>query len=560
MATTLSPAQAPVPGARSAESNNRWWALAATCFGLFMALLDITIVNVALPTIGRDLNASFEDLQWVINAYTIALAVFLVTVGRLGDIFGRKRMFITGLFIFTLGSLLCALSGGISIGGLSHTSVLFIARAIQGFGGSFMLPLSLAIITASFQGHERGTAIGIWGGVTGLGTAIGPVVGGILVQNVGWQSIFLLNVPIGIVGIVLSLWAIRESRDERAPRTIDVYGLLTSALFVFCLVLALIQGNDADKGWTSAYILTLFAVSAVALVAFVVGELRLANPMADPRLFAVRSFTGSAIIAFVLSGGFYALLFFLALYLQNTLGYDALQAGLRFLAISGPILIGAPLAGRLTDRIGPRPIVICGTIGLVISVLLMTRISSTSFTQNDWLALLPAFLLGGLASGILNPPISTLAVSTVERRRAGMASGISGLARQVGTAFGIAFLGAVLTSRYNGYVRDRVQALHLPPGVPESARTAIIAGIQRGGTISGSLGLKGDAAHPNPYAHSPLAPDLARIARASFIDGSIDIFRIAATMLALGVFAAVFLVRRSDLRQGERAAPPVGAG
>ena len=267
---------------------------------------------------------------------------------------------------------------------------------------------------------------------------------------------------------------------------------------MLCLVLALIQGNDRDKGWTSGYILTLFAVSAIALVAFVVGELRMKNPMADPRLFKIPSFTGGAIVAFTLSAGFYSLLFFLALYLQNTLGFDALNAGVRFLAISGMLLIGAPLAGRLTDRIGPKPLLVVGSAGLVISVLLMTRISATNFAQDSWTILLPAFILGGLASGIMNPPISTLAVGTVERRRAGMASGISGLARQLGTAFGIALLGAILTSRYNSTIHDRVLAAQGPAWahVPAMARQGIANGIQAAGTTAGSLGLPGRPPEP----------------------------------------------------------------
>jgi EmrB/QacA subfamily drug resistance transporter len=528
---------------------HRWWALAATCFGLFMALLDVTIVNVALPTIGRDLHAGFSDLQWVINAYTIALAVFLVTVGRLGDVFGRKRMFMIGLGIFTLGSLLCALSGTITIGGVSHAGILFAARALQGFGGSFMLPLSLAIITATFAGHERGAAIGIWAGVTGLATAIGPVVGGVLVQDIGWQSIFLLNVPVGLIGIALSAWAIRESRDERAPRAIDVFGLLTSAAFVFCLVLALVQGND--RGWTSTYILSLFAAAAVALVVFVIGELRMEHPMADPRLFTIRAFTGAAVVAFTVSAGFLGLFFFLTLYMQNTLGFDPLQAGLRFLALSGLIVVGAPLAGRLTDRIGPRPLLLVSTALLTLAALLMTRISTGRFDQTQWLALLPAYLVGGIAVGLVNPPISTLAVGTVDRRLAGMASGISGLCRQMGMAVGIAFLGAVLTSRYNTYIHDQLMAWHAP-GLTPALRQRLIDGAQRAGDLAGSAGLQGASSQ---YGHLPYFPGVSRIARAAFVDGTIDVLRIAAVVLALGFLAGALLVRRGDLRQQADDAP-----
>jgi EmrB/QacA subfamily drug resistance transporter len=530
-----------------ATASHRWWALAATCFGLFMALLDVTIVNVALPTISKDLHAGFADLQWVINAYTLALAVFLVTVARLGDLFGRKRMFMIGLAIFTLGSFLCGISGDYTVAGLSHTGMLFAARAIQGFGGSFMLPLSLAIISATFEGHERGTAIGIWGGVTGLAAAIGPVLGGVLVQKAGWQSIFFLNVPIGIVGIALAAWAIRESRDEHAPRTVDVFGLVTSAVSVFCLVLALVQGNDADKGWTSTYILGLFAVAAVSFVAFVVGEWRMRYPMADPRLFLIPSFTGSVIVGFVLNGAFYSLLFFLTLYLQNTLGMDALQAGVRFLALSGMTMVGAPLGGRLLNRVGPKPLLMVGTGLMVVSVLLMGRISSTVFDQMQWLALLPAFLLGGMASGMTNPPVAALAVGTVQRRLSGMASGISGLSRQVGGAVGIAFLGAILTSRYNSYISDRVMAISAP-GLTPAIKAKMIAGARQAGDLGGSAGLQGGGGAPNPYAHMPYFADLSHAARAAFVDGTVDILHIAAAVLAVGFLASAFLVRRADLQ------------
>ncbi|HEX9413315.1 MAG TPA: MFS transporter, partial [Ktedonobacterales bacterium] len=399
------------PGAigRPADDPRKWWALAATCFGLFMALLDVTIVNVALPTIQRDLKASFSDLQWVISAYTIALAVLLVTAGRLGDIFGRKRMFMLGLGVFSLGSLCCALAGDITLGSLSHVQVLLAARALQGIGGSIMLPLSLAIISATFHGPQRGVAIGLYGGVTGLATAIGPVVGGILVEKVSWQSIFYLNVPIGLVGIALSAWAIRESRDTRAPRTVDVFGLVTITVAVFCLVLGLIQSGDADKGFGSPYILTLLGLSAVAFVVFVVGELRLTNPMVDPRIFTNASYSGAAVVAFTLSAGLYALFFFLTLYLQNSLGFSALEAGVRFLPLSGLVLVAAPLAGAFTDRLGARPIIFVGMALLVVAVLLMTRISPSD-TQADWIILLPAFILGGLGSGLVNPPIGTVAV------------------------------------------------------------------------------------------------------------------------------------------------------
>ena len=525
------------------EGRLKWFALAATCFGILMALLDVTVVNVALPVLQRDLNASFQDLQWVIDAYTITLAVFLVTAGRLGDVFGRKRLFISGLGIFTVGSLLCALSADFTIGGLSNIQVLWGARALQGVGGSIMLPVSLSIISATFEGRERGTAIGIWGATTGLATAIGPVVGGLLVEKVSWQSIFYLNVPIGVVGILLSAWAIRESRDEDAPRSVDLFGLATITAGLFCLVLGLIQGQD--KGWESAYIIILFAVAAVSLVLFVVGELKVRNPMLDPRLFKNKSFTGATITAFSLSAGLYSLLFFLTLYLQNSLAFDPLQTGLRLLPLSAIVLFIAPVAGNLSSRIGPRPVLFTGMVLLTGAVLLMTRISG-EYQQSDWVVLLPAFIIAGLGNGLVNPPISTVAVGTVRPAKAGMASGVNTVARQIGVAFGIAFWGALLATRYNGYVRDKVQALNAP-GLSDSAKSRIIDGVQNAGTAAGSAGLKGGGAQAGSFQNSPVYGRIQDIARASFVDGTVDILRLAAILLGIGALAALFLIRNSDL-------------
>src|SRR5215469_3159961 len=478
---TLNLQRPPTSRGASAADSRRWWALVATSFGLFMALLDVTIVNVALPTIGTSLNASFADLQWVINAYALSLAVLLVTAGRLGDLFGRKRLFMLGLGVFSLGSLLAALAGSVSIAGLSHIQVLLGARAVQGVGGAIMLPLALAIIAATFQGRERSIAIGIYGGVTGLATAIGPVIGGVLVSKVSWQSIFYLNVPIGIIGIVFCIWAVRESFDTSAPRTVDFFGLVTISVSLFCLVLALIQGSDPDKGWTSPYILTLFAVAAVALPVFVIGEMRLKSPMVDPRLFANASFSGAAIFAFALSGGLYSLFFFHTLYFQNYLGFSALDTGLRFLPLSGLTLVVAPLAGALTNKLGPKLIMSVGMALAVAAVLLMTGITPAD-TQSDWVRLLPAFVLGGIASGMVSPLISNVAVSTVHYGRAGMASGISGVCRQIGTAFGIAFLGAILTNQYNSGIQSGISKLsvpHVPPAQSHSILHSIITSLQQ---------------------------------------------------------------------------------
>ncbi len=523
----------------------KWWALAAVCFGLFMALLDITIVNVALPDIQKSLQEPFSNLQWIVNAYALVFAVLLVPLSRLGDIFGRKRVFATGLGIFSLGSLLCALSGHIDLFGIGHASVLNVFRGLQGVGSAAMLPLSLAIISATFHGRQRGAAIGIWGGVSALATAFGPLAGGYLVLHLGWESIFYINVPIGLAGILLSAWAIRESRDEKAPRSIDFFGVVTFTVATFCLMLALIQGESL--GWGSTEILSLFAGFVVFLVVFIVGELRIAHPMADPRLFLIPSYTGASVAVFALTAGFYSLFFFLTLYLQDYLGMNALQTGFRFLYLSAPVIIAAPLAGRQTHRIGPRVLIVVSMALLTASVLWMTRIG-TSLQSSAWLVLLPAFLVAGIGSGMMNPPVSSLAVGTVPPNRVGMGSGVNNIARQLGIAFGIAFFGALLNIRYNAAVQSGIAAI---PHLPAIAKSGIVNGLQHAGVIAGASGLKQAG---SAYTSNPFFPSIQKVAHHAFIAGTREVFFVAAVMLFLGLVASYFLIKHDALHHEIEAA------
>ena len=522
-------------GKKTIGSINKWWALVAVCFGLFMSILDITIVNVALPTIQKSLNASFSELQWVIDAYTLTFAVVLVTASRMGDIFGRKKIFIFGLGIFSIGSLLCGLSGDFSFFGTSNNTTLIISRIIQAIGGAAMMPLSLSIISTVFHGKERGMAIGIWGGISGVAIAIGPLIGGYLVQNINWQSIFFINIPIGVIGIILALWAIPESKEEKASRFIDIFGLVTFSVCMFCLVLALIQGNT--KGWGSSYIITLFAVALVSLVVFVIGELKIKHPMIDPRLFKIPSFTGSAIAAFALSAGLYSLFFYLTLYLQNFLGFDALAAGIRFLPLSATVLLGAPISGKLIDKFGPKWFLVSSLGALSVSVFMATRISPSN-TAADWIILLPTFIIAGIASGMANPPISALAVGTVSESKVGMASGISNVFRQLGMAFGIAFFGAMLSNHYNSLMQSAVNGL---ANLPAAAKEGIMTGVKQAGTIGGSLGL------PNTPGYPAFPQAIQDAAHSSFISGTIEVIIIAGAILLVGAILSAFLIRNKDM-------------
>src|SRR3954451_13940546 len=298
------------------EGNRRWWTLAAMCFALFMIMLDNTVVNVALPAIQKDLHSSISGLEWTVNAYTLSFAVLLVTGGRLGDIFGRRRMFLFGVIVFGLSSAFI---------GLSQTEAWLVGgRAAQGIGAAFMMPATLSIISNAFPPHERGKAIGTWAGVSALALAIGPVVGGFLVQNVSWQSIFFLNLPVAAVAVVVTLFATHESRDETAPPSIDYAGVTTITVGLAALVLALVEGNA--WGWGSGRIVGLFATAAIGLVGFAVIEVRTRVPMVDFRFFRSTTFLATNLVAFIVTFSMLATFFFFALYLQNVRGYTPLQA------------------------------------------------------------------------------------------------------------------------------------------------------------------------------------------------------------------------------------------
>ncbi|MEA2316799.1 MAG: hypothetical protein QOD44_988, partial [Solirubrobacteraceae bacterium] len=298
------------------DDNRRWWTLGAMCFALFMVMLDNTVVNVALPSIQKDLGSSISGLEWTVNAYTLSFAVLLVTGGRLGDIFGRRRVFLFGVIVFALSSAFI---------GFSQTDAWLIAgRAAQGVGAAFMMPATLSIISNAFPPQERGKAIGTWAGVSALALAIGPVVGGFLVENVSWQSIFFLNVPVAIVAVFVTVAAAQESRDETSTHQVDVPGVLTISVALGTLVLALVEGNS--WGWGSASIIGLLAVSVASFVGFAVAEARSPEPMVDFGFFRSRSFLGANLVAFLVSFAMLAMFFFLALYLQNINGYSPLEA------------------------------------------------------------------------------------------------------------------------------------------------------------------------------------------------------------------------------------------
>jgi EmrB/QacA subfamily drug resistance transporter len=462
--------------------SRKWWTLLAVCVATFMLLLDITIVNVALPAIEKALDASFSDLQWVVDAYALALATCVLTAGALADLFGRRRLFVIGIVLFTIASAACGIA--------NDPLFLIIGRGAQGIGGAAMFATALALISQEFHGKERGTAFGIWGATIGLAVAIGPLVGGMLTSWLSWRWIFLVNIPIGVGAVALAATKLRESSDPEHSR-LDPVGLVTLTGGLFCLILALIEGNG--RGWSSALIIGLFAAAAVLLTAFVIAQAAQETSMIDLTLFGRPAFVGAQITAFAISSTLFAMFLYLTLYLQDVLRLSPLQTGVRFLPLSLVSFVAAPLAGRLSGHVPIRLLLGGGLALCALSLWLMSGIS----VDSSWTTLLAGFLVGGVGIGFVNAPLATTAVSTVRQERAGMASGLNNTFRQLGIATGIAALGAIFQSKVGG----------------------------------GGLGAAGQ---------------LNEAAKATFVSGLNSILEVGAVVAAVGAVLAVLLVRGKD--------------
>ena len=516
-------------------SRRRWWTLVAACFGVFMVLIDVTIVNVALPTLQQQLHARFEELQWIVNAYALPLAVVLVTAGRLSDLYGRRRIFVAGIAVFSAGSAIAGLSGYVHFGGVPPIDVLLAARAIQGVGGAVLVPVSLAIVSQAFEGHDKGTAIGIRGAMTGFGLAAGPIAGGLLIVHFGWPSIFFINVPVGVLAIALAYAAIDESRDEHARQAVDWYGTAALSVAVFLLVWGLIRldaphGGIVQTAWP-------FAAAIASFTAFIAAELRVAAPMIDLSLFRNRSYSGAAAAVFLLSAMLVGFIFFLTLYLQNALGFDALQTGIRLLPMMALAGFSAPVAGRFVSRIGPSPLITAGMFAAAAGAYAVTLVG-TNPQQSDWLRLLPAFVLLGAGLGSANAPLLTVAVGTVEPGKAGVASGVNSVCRQIGTAFGIAFLGVILTMHYNASVATQLRNAGAPPRAAQAA--------QRAGPNAASAGLR---QAPGQVKHLPRFPEISRDSKSAWVGSFIATMQVAALFSIAGALIALTTIRKRDLRQ-----------
>jgi EmrB/QacA subfamily drug resistance transporter len=484
----------------------KWITLAVVNVAVFMLLLDITVVNTALPSIREDLDASFTDLQWVVDAYTLTLAAFVLVAGSLADRLGRRRVFTWGLAIFTAASAVAALA--------PDPTWLNLARAVQGVGGAVMFAVSLALIAQEFRGKELGMAMGLYGATIGGAVAIGPLVGGALVDSVGWESVFALNVPIGLAAIALTLTRVAESRDP-AARGVDWAGVTTFSMSLFLLVLALLRGND--EGWGSSLIVGLLGGSVALFAAFVLVELRQKDPMLPLGLFRTPAFTGVQLASFAISGSMFALFLYMTLYLQNILGLSPLEAGIRYLPMTIVGFVVAPIAGVLMGKLPPRALLTAGLLMVGSGLILIAGVEQ----GDEWTGLLGGFVISGAGIGLINPTVANVAVSVVPPEQSGMASGINDTFRQVGIAVGIAAYGAVFLARSESEIAERV------PGVDAHGLSEAVS--------SGNL----PASTPDQVTDA---------AREGFLAGFNQISMIGAGLAIAGAIASLVLVRSRDIR------------
>jgi EmrB/QacA subfamily drug resistance transporter len=413
-----------------APANRKWWTLAAVAFGLFMIMLDNTVVNVALPSIQRDLGVGLSELQWIVTGYALSFAALMMTGGKLADLLGRRLIFVVGLAIFTVSSLFCGLadSGDALIGW----------RIVQGVGAALMNPATLSIISATFPPQQRGMAIGIWAGVSAMALAIGPLVGGVLTEHIDWSWVFYVNVPVGVLAIAASFLFIDESRDTSEEQRLDLAGLVTSGLGLFALTYGLIEANT--YGWSSARIVGSFVLAAVALASFLVLELRQRAPMLDVTLFRNGTFAGANAVMLLVALAMFGVFFFVSLYMQNILGFSAVEAGAAFLPMTLLIMLVAPIAGELSDRIGSRWLMAGGMV-LIAGQLFYY---STLGVQAGFFDLLPGLLVGGVGMAATMTPTAAAVIGSVSVDKSGVGSAVMNSMRQVGGSLGIALMGAIM--------------------------------------------------------------------------------------------------------------------
>jgi EmrB/QacA subfamily drug resistance transporter len=505
-------AEAPSQSTLAEFRGNKWWTLVAVCLGTFMLLLDITVINVALPDIQQALSSSFAGLQWVVDAYALTLASLLLPAGSTADLYGRRILYLIGLSVFTIASLLC--------GAATSTLMLQLSRGLQGVGGAIMFSVSLALLADAFRGKDRGVAFGVWGAITGLAVAIGPLLGGALTSGLSWRWIFFINLPIGIVAVVITLTRVAESRLKGARRP-DIPGFVVFTLALSSLVYGLIESNE--RSFSDARVIGCLVAAGVLLVVFVVLESRLTHPMFELALFRLPTFSGAAVVAFGLSASIFSMLLYLVLYLQDVLGYSAFDTGLRLLLISGGIILTTPIAGRLSSRVPVRLLIGPGLLLVGIGLLLMRGLDAGS----QWTHLIPGMIISGAGVGMVNPPLASTAVGVVTPDRAGMASGINSTFRQVGIATGIALLGTLFSNKVASDVISRSEHIPALADKGQQLATAVQAGDSQRAVAAA------------PPESRPLVQELIRTAFTAGLDRILLVAAIIALVACVVAFATI---------------------
>lgn len=503
-------------GGRADQPVHKWWTLVGVCLGTFMLLIDVTIVNVALPDIQVALDSSFSALQWIIDAYALTLAALLLTAGSLADLFGRRKLYVIGLVVFIGASGLC--------GAAQTTLMLALSRAVQGIGGAIMFSVSLALLANAFRGKDRGTAFAIWGAITGLAVALGPLLGGLLTSGLNWRFIFFINVPIGLAAIGIVLFRVGESRGQQARRP-DWAGFAIFTVALSALVFGLIESNQHSFG--DILVLGPLITAAALLTVFVFAERRSEHAMFDLSLFAKPTFSGGSIAAFGISATLFSVLVYITLYLQNVLNLTPLQTGVRLIVLSAAILVTSSAAGRLASHIPIRLLIGPGLLAVAVGLFLMRGLTATS----TWTHLIPGLIVAGIGAGLVNPPLAQTAVGVVKPRNAGMASGINSTFRQVGIATGIALLGTLFRSRVADSVRSAVaadpQLGQIGPRIADSLQSGKI------GALIKSL-------------PSNQREQVGTLAKTAFTSGLDRILLVAAIVAAVSAVASFFLIRTRD--------------
>ncbi len=508
------------------DERHMWWTLFAMCFALFTIMLDNTVVNVALPSIQHELEATPSTLEWTVNAYVLTFATLILLGGKLGDRFGRRRLFLIGLIVFTVASALCALS--------TTDGQLIAARTLQGVGAAIMNPLSLSILVATFPRERLAAAIGIWAGISGLGLAVGPLLGGFLVEHVGWSSVFWINVPIGVAAAAVLMWKVAESRDTRS-KSLDVVGTVLITAGLFALTFGLIETNS--RSWFSPEIMGLLGSAALLIGAFIVWELRTPEPMVPLGFFRERAFAVSSLVVGLVGLALFGSIYFITLYFQNIQGYGPIDAGIRTLPTTLMVLIVAPIAGRLNSRVGSGPMMLAGMVLASTALLGLAQMEVDTSYNAIW----PFFVLLGGGLALTMPSVSAMAMASVDPTRSGVASGLVNASRQVGGAIGIAVLGSVTAKIALDNWLDSTAARALPGG--GSGLDDLVVGGQSQ-AIAGAAG-----------------PEASDAAAHAFVQGMQGSMYVGAALCAVAALLAVTVLRvrppgHASLRPAPATPPP----